>query len=57
MKKIIRDDEPESEPCPHPRCALHKHTDMVPFSFEPVESRSFGPIQAEFLVLLGLLML
>lgn len=56
MEKIIRD-KPESEPCPHPRCALHKQSDMVPIQFEQVETRSLGPFQAKFLILLDLMML
>ena len=36
-------DENESEPCSNPRCTLNKHSDMVPHSFEQVETRNLGP--------------
>ena len=35
--------ESEDEPCPHPRCTLNKHSDMVPHSFEQVQTRNLGP--------------
>ena len=36
-------EESNVEPCSHPRCTLNKHSDMIPHSFEQVETRNLGP--------------